>query len=135
MTIQEHTIAVYRVKKADESLAEAKILLENNFFNGATGKSYYAAFYIVSALLLTQQLSSKTHKGVRILFGKHFVEVGIFPRAVGTTFSNLFRFRQEGDYDDLSDIDVNLAQSTYNEAQEFVRTVKDYLIPILNSQA
>lgn len=58
----------YRRKKAKETLEDAKILLKAKRFSSAVNRIYYALFYEVVALLLTRNLSSRKHSGVRALF-------------------------------------------------------------------
>ena len=39
---------------------------------------YYAMFYSVEALLLTEGISVSSHKGVISVFGERFIKTGIF---------------------------------------------------------
>ena len=42
----------YRLQKANETISETKILIENKFWNTAINRMYYACFYAVGALLV-----------------------------------------------------------------------------------
>ncbi|MBE9174588.1 HEPN domain-containing protein [Synechocystis salina LEGE 06155] len=60
----------YRLGQADETLREAKILLEQLAFRGSINRSYYAMFYATSALLATRQLGTSKHSGIISLFDR-----------------------------------------------------------------
>lgn len=61
----------YKLKKADEALKEAQLLLENNFNDAAISRLYYAAFYAISALVINLNLNPKTHQGVKAFLIKN----------------------------------------------------------------
>ena len=91
----------YRLDRAFESLKEAAILLERGHSNTFVNRLYYAAFYAVSALLLTKELASAKHSGIRSLFHQNFVKEGVVPIELGLVYDKLFRSRQRGDYADF----------------------------------
>jgi uncharacterized protein (UPF0332 family) len=74
---ETRTLILYRLERAHESLDEANILMERGHANTFVNRLYYACFYAVSALLLTKELSSAKHSGVRSLFHQNFVKEGI----------------------------------------------------------
>lgn len=65
MTQEKEAIILYRLARARESLEEASLLLKNGHSNTFVNRLYYACFYAVSSLLLTKDLSSAKHSGVR----------------------------------------------------------------------
>ncbi len=76
MSIEKKTLVFYRMERALETLEEAVLLLNAGHTNTAVNRLYYACFYAVSALLLTQDMSSTKHIGIRSLFNRHFVKTG-----------------------------------------------------------
>jgi uncharacterized protein (UPF0332 family) len=58
----------YRLDRANESIEEAKLLLENGHLHSSVNRLYYACFYAVSGLLLAEGLSSAKHSGTMALF-------------------------------------------------------------------
>lgn len=95
-----------RIEKSFNALQDAQLLADNGRWPAAANRLYYAAYYAVSALLLKNGLSVKTHEGVIQLFGLHFVKPGIVDSSQGKLYSNLFSLRLTGDYDD----DFNLTE-------------------------
>ncbi len=53
------------------------------------------------ALLLNSDLKPTTHNGTKSNFSEYFIKTGVFPKELGKMYSQLFTWRQKGDYDDL----------------------------------
>jgi len=113
----------YRLARARESFAEAELLLANDHVRTAVNRLYYACFYAVSALLLTEGHSSSKHSGVRALFDQHWIVPGRLPRDIGRFYRQLFDARQKGDYADLVTFDRAEASIWIAEAGNFVEQV------------
>lgn len=77
MKEETRTLVLYRLERAREALKEAEILSESGHANTFVNRLYYACFYAVSALLLTKDLSSPKHSGVRSFFHQNFIKSGI----------------------------------------------------------
>lgn len=101
MTDEERkTLVANKVRRSRETWAETLGIIENNYWYAAANRMYYACYYMVSALLLKNGLSSHTHGGTISLFGLHFVKTGVVSSELGKFYSELFELRQTGDYDD-----------------------------------
>ena len=57
------------------------------------------------ALLLESDFSPTTHNGAKSNFSEYFIKTGLIPKKYGKIYSQLFTWRQKGDYDDLFDFD------------------------------
>jgi uncharacterized protein (UPF0332 family) len=55
----------YRLQRALETIKEVKTHIENEFWNTAVNRMYYACFYAVGALLIKHDVAPSTHSGVR----------------------------------------------------------------------
>ena len=91
----------YRREKSKETLEDAHILFRAGRLFSALNRIYYSLFYEVMALLLTKDLSSARHTGIRALFNEHFVRTGKVNVELGRFFSRIYDFRQKGDYADF----------------------------------
>lgn len=69
------------VRKAQASIASARLLLENGYPDFAISRAYYAMFYVAEALLLMLGLSFSKHGGVIVAFGQHLAKTGRVPVA------------------------------------------------------
>ena len=83
----------YRLEKSKETLQDARVLFEKASLSSAVNRIYYAMFYAVSGLLLSNDLSSSKHSGVRSLFNKEFVNKGLFDKELGKFYSKIFEER------------------------------------------
>jgi uncharacterized protein (UPF0332 family) len=101
MTSEETALVRYRLERAREAIDEARLLFETGHLHTYVNRLYYACFYAVSALLLTQGLSTGKHTQVRSLLHKDFIRTGKIPVEHGQFFNLLFNNRQKGDYSDL----------------------------------
>ena len=91
----------YRVSKARETLNEVELHIQNELWNTAVNRLYYACYYAVVALLIDKDIKPHTHTGVRQMFGLHFVKTGIVEANLGKFFSDIYDKRQTSDYDDF----------------------------------
>lgn len=91
----------YRIRRALETLGEVNLHIENELWNTAINRLYYACYYAVIALLISKGIKTQTHAGVRQMFGLHFMKTGLIDKESGSFFSNIFDERLTGDYDDF----------------------------------
>lgn len=115
------------LKKAQDSIKGARILFDDELYGFAASRAYYAMFYLVSALLLTKDMSFSKHQAVVASFGQHFVKTKIFEQKFHQYLIEAFEQRQIGDYEPLEEITKETAQKSIDHALEFLNAVKDYL--------
>src|SRR4051794_28395399 len=89
-----------KIQHAKSALNEAEVLLQNNMYNGAVSRMYYACFHATLALLLTRDITPKTHKGAATELHKHFVLEGNFDKKYADFYRDLMQQRTESDYGD-----------------------------------
>lgn len=111
----------YRTNRSIETLNEAKTMINNRFWNASVNRIYYSCYYIVSALLIIKSIETSSHKGIRQMFGLHFVQSGLVTKDDGRFFSDLYDRRQTGDYDDFVNYDEFTVIRLYEEAEGFVK--------------
>jgi uncharacterized protein (UPF0332 family) len=114
----------YRLMKANETLEEIKVLLENRFWNTAVNRMYYACFYAVGALLSKNKVEVSSHSGSRQKFGQLYIQTGVIGRDFGKHYSELFEKRQKGDYNDFFDIDEETALRLYPPTVDFIKELE-----------
>ncbi len=49
----------YRISRADQAFNDAKLLAENGSWNSSVNRLYYACYYMISALLLQNEINTK----------------------------------------------------------------------------
>lgn len=127
MTKQQNDYIKYRLQRATDTLNDSRLLAENERWNSSINRLYYACFYAVSALLYYHSIEAKTHKGVRIKFMSEFIKTGLFDKEYGKLFSDLFDWRQEGDYSDFVSFDKDLTIPLINKSEDFIDLIRNFL--------
>ena len=122
---ERYDIVAYRIECAEKTLGEIDNLLALKYYNNAANRIYYACYYAVSALLIANGIITKSHDGVKQMFGLHFIRTGIFSSTYGKDYSNLFEARLTGDYEDLFNHDEVSTAKLYPKAKELVAAVKE----------
>ena len=130
MTKGQEDLIRYKLTRAEETIEEARVMLQTNHLYGAANRIYYAFFYAVTALLLTQNLSSSRHSGVIALFNRHFVKPGLISVDMGKFYSRIFDNRLESDYADWIEMKKDDIQEELTRGKEFISAV----IALINKQ-
>jgi len=92
-----------KLDHAQRTFEEVQFLAANKYWNTCVNRLYYTCFYVVSALLLSIDIQTKTHSGAKQLFSQHFIKTGIIDESYGAFYAYLFTMRQKADYDDIFD--------------------------------
>jgi len=127
MTESNGELVSYRLQRARETLADARILADAGRWNPCVNRLYYACFYAVSALLIQEGLSSTKHTGLRSLFNRHLVKTNKVPKDKARIFNDLFERRQEGDYVDFVSFEESQVLPWLPEAEAFVQNLADLI--------
>jgi len=115
----------YRFKRAEEALSDAQLLIDNKKWNTAINRLYYSCFYAVIALLLKNDIETRTHNGARNKFSEVFIKTGQIDKKFGKLFSQLSDYRQKGDYGDLFDFDEKIVLPLVEKVKEFVSEIQE----------
>ena len=114
----------YRLEKANATIAEIQVLLDNKFYRNAANRLYYACFYAVTALLIKDGYETRTHSGVKRLLGLHYVKENKLDKSHGKIYERLFNMRQKGDYEDWIDIKEEDIAPLVEPAQKFIKEIE-----------
>ncbi len=113
----------YRIQKAEETFGAAKQLISNGFWNSSINRLYYACFYAVTALLIKDNISAKSHNGVKTQFFQNYIKNKKIDIKYGQLYSDLFDWPQKGDYNDFFDMSEKEVTPLINPVEEFIDTV------------
>ena len=130
MTLSEENrkyIVNHRLQKAYKTLQEAKGNVDMEFWHTAANRLYYACFYAVTALLIKNGYTTRTHNGVFTLLGKHFVLEGIISKEQNNLYGALIELRQEGDYDDWKVILEEDIKPLLEPTQKFIQDIENLI--------
>ena len=119
----------YRVQRSEETLAEADCLAENGHYSGAVNRLYYACYYVVSALLIENEIPASTHAGVRSMFALKFIKTHKMDISHGKLFNEVFQLRQSNDYDDFIFCDEETYKDLRPRVEALIFAIKQQLYP------
>lgn len=120
-------LMVYRMAGAKEKLNSSKLLLDNGNYKDSIGRSYYAMFSAVRAILALDGVDYSKHAGVIAYFQKEYVKTGRFDKLYSKYLSQAFQIRNQADYEDFYIVSPKDAMEQYEKAEEFVKIVEAYL--------
>jgi len=124
MTDQERKELVeYRINRSKATFDEVHLHVKNELWNTAINRLYYACYYAVIALLISQKIVTQTHAGVRQMFGLHFVKNGLIEKELGKFYSDIFDKRQTGDYDDYVTFSREDVESMMEPAKMLIASI------------
>jgi uncharacterized protein (UPF0332 family) len=124
MTGDKDDLVKYRLERAKETLEDAQLLIESKRWNSAINRLYYSAFYAVIALLLNENHKTNTHNGVKSIFSEQFIKNNIISQEFGKRYSQLFTWRQKGDYADLFDFTEEKVLPYYDFVKKFILQIE-----------
>lgn len=127
MQDKDRELSKYRFSLAQETLANAKMCLDNRFFRDCINRSYYVAFYAIKAVLAVESIDFKRHKDAVAYFNKNYVATDVFPRELGKRLGRIKMIREESDYSDFFVASLEDAQKQYETAEYIVDSVETYL--------
>ena len=120
-------LIAYRLRRATETLEEARLMQSIEHWNTCANRLYYAAFYAVSALLVRESYAASKHSGVKALFNRHYVKSGIVTKENGRLYNRLFDLRQEGEYIDFVSLDSETVEPLIDETVMLIDTFRALL--------
>ncbi|RLD53565.1 MAG: hypothetical protein DRJ05_16235 [Bacteroidetes bacterium] len=115
----------YRMERSWDTFDDVTILADKEKWNSSVNRLYYSVFYAVSALLLKNDLTPGTHRGGALSnFSEYFIKSGLIPKEYGKLYSQLFAWRQKGDYTDLFDFDRQKVEPYFEPVKELIELIE-----------
>lgn len=127
MADNKKELMMYRMSGAKEKLDSSKLLLDYGNYKDSIGRSYYAMFSAVRAILALDGVDYSKHAGVIAYFQKEYVKTGKFDKLYSKYLSQAFQIRNQADYEDFYIVSQKDAKEQYEKADEFVKVVEAYL--------
>jgi len=114
----------YRLFRAKDTLDDARILADRQKWNSTINRLYYATYYAVMALLLDSDLNPTTHNGAKSNFSEYFIKTNLIDKEYGKIYSQLFTWRQKGDYDDLFDFSKDKVEPYFEPVGKLIDLIE-----------
>lgn len=116
------------VRRGDEALKSAELLLGAGQYADAVSRAYYGAFHYARALLLMLGEEARTHGGVERLLQRELVRTGRFDPEKARLLSRLMQFRLEADYTAEYVFTEQGASEEVGAARQFVAEARKVLL-------
>lgn len=110
----------YRIDSAYKTVEAAKLLADRGFWNSAINRLYYAIFYAVNALLVLNDIPTKSHSATKSKFSQHFIKTGKIDKKYGKLLAQLYDWRQKGDYENIFDYDEESVKPLFEPVNEMI---------------
>jgi uncharacterized protein (UPF0332 family) len=91
-------------------------------------------FYLVEALMLTRDFSTKNHGVLKGEFNKAFIHSGIIDKKYFEILNNAFKNRQTGDYGYFVKFSKDKVENSLLEAEKFVIKINEMALNYINNQ-
>ena len=117
------------LEKATRAIEAAETLVDSGYAEFATGRAYYAMFYMLLTLNLKMGVNMKTskHAGVISMFDKEFVLSGKIDRKYSKMLHSIFDDRQEFDYKELVEVSEKDGIDAIDHAEDFINGIKQFI--------
>ncbi|QKZ15333.1 HEPN domain-containing protein [Spirosoma sp. KUDC1026] len=120
------------LERAEDTLEESVHNLDGGFTTATANRAYYVIFYCLTALLYTEGVQTKRHSGAQGKFHELFIRTARFPHETINWIQAAFQLRQAGDYDLETDISMEEAKQSLDNARQFYLLTKAYIDKIVS---
>lgn len=124
MTTDQQTL----LRKAEENIGAARVLIEQGYYDIAISRLYYAMFYCAEAVLLAESLSFSKHSAVIATFGQYFARTGRLPQELHRSLIEAQDMRNLSDYDLMAVLNQEAAVAQLTKARVFLQAVSEFLL-------
>ncbi|HKS92108.1 MAG TPA: HEPN domain-containing protein [Tepidiformaceae bacterium] len=115
------------LERARQSLAVVELLLSAGQNDVAASQTYYAAFYIATALFRARGQQFNRHSHLVAEYGRVFARSRQLDPAFHCLLRTIFNLRAHADYDPHPDTDARAVVSFTAVARDFLAAARTYL--------
>lgn len=115
-------------QRAVTVLRAANVLADQQLWEDATSRAYYAAFHATQAVLLTESHQPKSHQGTLHLFNYHFVRSGRLDPKYTQILARAAKYSEEADYRHSMTFTQEQTMQTIQEVIQFMDGMRTFLV-------
>lgn len=124
---EKKSLIQYRLKEAEETIEDVRLLIENDRLRAAVNRVYYGMFYSLLALGLAYEFETSKHPQLIGWFNKNFIHDKKIEPEYGKMINKAYNRRTKGDYDVYVDFDKDIVIEMFDEMKDFIYRIKKYL--------
>lgn len=117
--------------KAETTLVAAELLLERDHRDSAASRTYYACFFITTALVADGGKPFRRHRRVMSQLASRFTQPGLVDRRFHTLLLKAFAARQDADYNVNLTPDAKDVAALILEGREFLAVARAHLESVI----
>ena len=113
-------------EKSYKMLSDANDMVDQQRWDLAANRFYYACYHMLQALFISRGISAKSHDGSLTHLGQDFIISGQIDKKFGRFFSRMVQLRHKADYNSIAEVtkdEVLEMQPLSKEFREQVETV------------
>ena len=80
-------------------------------------------FYAVNALLVQSEIHASSHSGTRSQFSLHYIKTGKLDKKFGKLLTELYDWRQKGDYENIFDYNAESIEPMFSQVIEMIEAI------------
>lgn len=127
MTPEVQDLIHLRLSQANESLAEARLLVERSMRLGAMDWIYFTMFYCACVLLATREFGPSRDGNIAGKFQREFVKTGLIPPEIGDRFERATKLHHDADLGAQTPPAANRLRELLADADSFLTTTNLFL--------
>ena len=127
MTPEAQDLISLRLAQADESLKEARRLIDSKTCRGAMERVYSTMFYCACALLASKEFGPSRDGDVAAKFQREFIKTGLIPPEFGERFKRATQLQADADLGARPAPDCERMKQLLADAESFLMTTKLFL--------
>jgi len=116
------------LERAETSIAAAKKLASDEYYDFAASRAYYSVFYAATAVLLKHNLEFRKHSGVIASIHRNFIKTGKLDKEFGKDLNWLFELRSIADYGASIHVPRQEAEKAIAAAERFFEASKKLIV-------
>lgn len=113
--------------KSRRILSEADDMVEQERWDIAANRYYYACYHILQGLFISRGLSAKTHDGSLTHLGQDFIMKGVVDKKFGRFFARMVQLRQKADYNSVTEVSEDEVVEMAPLSHAFVEAIEKLL--------
>lgn len=120
---QRDTAIRLLIEKSERNMEQAIRNSELGYWDLVANRLYYSVFHAANALMLSDGIKTKTHKGTSSEFGRYYVMTGKFSREDGILYSRLQTMREKADYQNTFTLSQEEGNRLISQAAQLQRRI------------
>lgn len=120
------------LEKSERNLSQAKYCIQSGFWDLIVNRLYYSLFHAVTAMMLSDGIKAKTHKGTSGQFGQYYVMTGIFDKSDGVFYNKMQLKREQADYDNVFKLSEEEGKKLLHQTEDLQKKIIKYIDSKIN---